>query len=274
MLALTAGCSTGSLAIRYLYGRFDNTLNERILAYADFSATQEAEIRRAVDEYVAWHRQNELPRYAALLAEVTTQLESGDYDVDVVMASLEQVRAYSDHGYQMSPIVNAQDFLRDLSDEQVRQIAEKFRQREESFREWQAKRQREGDAGRLEAIVKNVARLGVRLTEEQRFIIADGIKRYRWRPGERRRLWRRWETDFLTLLNRRHETGFTASVTQHLAGYQKLGRMADPERDAWNQRNTARIIRDVLVTLDDQQRGALIRRLTDTRRTLLAMADD
>ncbi len=274
VLAILAGCSTGSLAIRYLYGRFDNTLNDRILAYAEFTKSQEAEIRRAVDDYVSWHRRSELPKYAHFLGEISAQLKTGEFDEDAVVARLEQARSYSDYGFERSPIVNAGDFLRNLSDAQVAQIAETFSDREASYRERRAERDREGEAGRLNRLVKNIERLGVKLTGAQRLIIADGIKRYRWQPGERRRIWRSWEKDFLGLLARREQPGFTEDAATHLARYQKLARIADPARDAWNQRNTARTIHDVLRSFDDKQTEALVRRLSDTRRTLLAMSSD
>lgn len=274
ILVLITGCSTGSLAIRYLYGRFDNTLNERILAYAEFSEAQEAEIRQAVDDYVDWHRRNELPRYVELLDEVRHRLRSDSYDEALVATYLARLRAFSDRGFNRSPLVQAPEFLQRLSDEQVVQIAGSFERRRASFAERRAERERSGDSGRTSRVVKNIRRLGIRLTADQSEIIDSGLRRYRWQPAERRRLWRRWEREFLDMLQDRDSAGFVQDVAKHLGRYQKLARVAHPETDAWNQRNTARIIHDVLQSLDSEQLSRLVRRLDDTRNTLLAISRD
>jgi hypothetical protein len=271
-LLLLSACSTGSLGLRFLYSRFDNTLNQRILSYAEFDKAQKAEIRRAVDAYVAWHRRYELPRYADFIDTLQQELETGTFSEDSVLRNLAQLREIYQHGFVNSPLVTAPDFLRRLSDAQVEQVGEAFVRREKQFRE---RRRERGDTGSddvMKGIVRNVKRLGVALNEDQRAIIARGLKRYRWQPGERRRQWRRWEREFLALLKRRRDPGFSEQVRDHLAEYNSVGRDANPSGDDWNQRNSARIIHEVLRSLDARQRRALVKRLGNTRRTLLAMA--
>ncbi len=267
------GCSIGSIGLRVLYSRFDNTLNERILSYAEFDPGQQAVVEQAVEEFVSWHRTRELPRYAAFVAGLRERVASGRFDEDALVAKLERVRTYSDEVYERSPLANAGAFLRGLSDAQVDQIGEAFARREERYREWREERAAEGEDGRLRRIVRNVKRFGVTLDDGQERIIARGLSRYRWQPGERGRLRRQWEAKFLDLLSRRAEAGFTEQVEAHLAGYRELSRRADPERYAWNQRNTARIVNEVLLSLAPDQQRALEKRLEETSRTLLDMAE-
>lgn len=271
MLTLSA-CSTTSIGLRFLYSRFDNTLNERILSYADFDSDQKSAIRQAVDSYVDWHRQHELPRYADFAADLNQQLQSGLYTEDDVLASIRRLRDLSDHGFLNSPVVTAGDFLQGLSDEQVDQIRVAFGRRDERFRERQKQRSEDGPEEVIDRIVSYVGRIGINLNTGQREIIARGFEHYRWRPDERRRHWQKWEEEFLAIMGNRNAPGFKESVSRHLSNYHAVPRNADPATDAWNQRNSARILHDLLKSLDPVQKQILVKRLNETRRVLLDMS--
>lgn len=62
LLALGA-CS----ALRIGYGQAPNLIYWWIDGYADLNDSQSAQIRSDIDRFMAWHRSQELPRYAALL---------------------------------------------------------------------------------------------------------------------------------------------------------------------------------------------------------------
>ena len=262
-------CSTTSIGLRLLYSRFDNTLNDRILSYAEFDSAQESTIRQAVDSYVDWHRRNELPRYADFADELDRKLQSGLYTEEDLLAGIRQLRELADHGFMNSPVINTPDFLRDLSDEQVEQVRLAFERREERFRERQQERIEKGPDAVVEGIVRNIGRIGINLSNEQREIVARGLERYVWQPEKRRRQWRQWEQEFLDILEDRDSPGFMMRVKRHLAAYHTVPRRADPEADSWNQRNSARTLYELLRSLDPVQKRVLIKRLGETREVLL-----
>lgn len=268
-----AGCSTNSLLIRYFYGRMDNSMNERILAYASFTPEQKAEIRQTVDQYFHWHRQSELPKYAEFLGDLSRKIDSGDYSREQILADIEKARLLSRRGFMHSPMAGAAPFLKTLSDQQVEEIAAHFDRKNQDFLDWYDERRNQGgDKARLKAIVKNTGRFGIRLNQRQRQIIGEGLGRYRGDPKLRFEIWNRWEDRFLALLRQRHQPGFEQAVSAHVALYQDQARLHDPERHLHNRATSAEIILRVLESLDPEQKRELINKLLQTRSALLAIA--
>ena len=273
VITLLAGCSTNSLLIRYFYGRMDNNMNERILAYASFTPEQESEIRRAVDDYFLWHRQNELPRYADFLSDISKKIDSGDYSKEQILIEIEKVRRLSKRGFMRSPVAGAASFLKTLSDAQVEEIAAHFKKKDQDFLDWYDERKnRGGDKARLNAIVKNTGRFGIKLNGQQKDIIRKGLGRYRGDPKTRFEIWNRWESEFLDLLRQRRQPGFEQAVTTHLAVYQDQARLHSPEQHLHNRNTSVDIILEVLDSMDAQQKQVLINKLLQTRGALLSIA--
>ncbi len=273
VVTLVAGCTTNSLAIRYFYGRIDNNLNARILSMAEFSEAQKSEIRRAVDDYAAWHRRNELPRYAAYIDELQNKLKSGQFDHDLVMHEMEVVRNFAKTSFLQSPFVQSPDFMRSLDDSQVDQVEAHFEKQNEAFLEWAEKyRSEDGMQKRLKRIVKNIRRFGINLNDEQKQIIAEGLAQYDNDPMERHLLWNRWEQQFIALLRNRNRSDFESNLTGHLRQYQDQMRVYNPERHLHNRMVSAQIIHDVVQNLDNKQRKILISKLDETKRILLRIS--
>ncbi len=64
--ALLAGCS----ALRLTYGQAPTLTYWRLDSLVDVSSEQAPQVRAAIDDWYRWHRAEELPRYADLLARV------------------------------------------------------------------------------------------------------------------------------------------------------------------------------------------------------------
>lgn len=267
------GCSTNSLVIRYFYGRMDNNLNSRILAMADFSDAQKEEIRKAVDDYAAWHRRNELPRYAEFIEELTLKVELGVLNHDVVLQDMETIRNFAKTGFLKSPFVQSTTFLKSLEDRQVAQVAEHFSRQDEEFLEWMEKRKSErGSEKRLNSIVKNTRRFGIKLNDEQQRIISQGLTQYDNDPMERHLLWSRWEQQLIEILEDRKRPEFEVKLTEHLRIYQDQMRIHNPQRDLHNRRVSAQMILDVVQNLDPQQKQTLLSQLEQTKKILLRIS--
>lgn len=267
------GCSTNSLVIRYFYGRMDNNLNSRILTMADFSDAQKEEIRKAVNDYAAWHRRNELPRYAEFIEELTLKVELGVLNHDVVLQDMETIRNFAKTGFLKSPFVQSTTFLKSLEDRQVAQVAEHFSRQDEEFLEWMEKRKSErGSEKRLNSIVKNTRRFGIKLNDEQQRIISQGLTQYDNDPMERHLLWSRWEQQLIEILEDRKRPEFEVKLTEHLRIYQDQMRIHNPQRDLHNRRVSAQMILDVVQNLDPQQKQTLLSQLEQTKKILLRIS--
>ena len=273
IMATVAGCTTNSLVIRYFYSRMDNSLNTRILAMAEFSEAQKEEIRQAVDAYSAWHRQNELPRYAEFIGVLQERVETGQFDHQIVLEDLETVRDFAKEGFLQSPFVQYTEFMKSLNDSQVEQVAAHFEKGNEAFLEWLEKQKTvDRNQRRLKSIVKNTRRFGINLSEEQQQIIAAGLGRYDNDPMERHLLWNKWEQELVVLLQNRSQPDFESKLTRHLQQYQDQMRIHNPKRDLHNRKVSAQIIHDVVHNLDDRQKRILVAKLDETRRILLRMS--
>jgi len=268
-----AGCNGNGLLIRYFYGQIDNNLYDRITAYASFNEVQKSQIRNSVDHYARWHRQTELPRYAAFLDQIIAALEAGTISNQLAFDYLLQGRELTEIGFRQSPFNQSSEFLRGLSDQQVDEIEAYFSLQDEKFFKWHEKRQRQGGESRmLKSIVRNIGRIGVKLNTEQKKIIEEGLAKYQGDSMTRYKIYNRWRSELVRLLRNRNQADFVEAVSVHISAYQDQLKIADPQRHLHNQQNSAQIIARVVDSLDPGQKKKLNNRIQQTRNTLIAMS--
>jgi len=271
---LVSACSTNSLLIKYFYGRMDNKMQNSILNYATFSKAQKSEIKQAVDDFFAWHRTSELPKYAQYLEQISKEIKENDFDQASVLDHLNRIRKLSQDSFKRSPVAIAAPFFKTLSDGQVLEIEARLKKRDEKFTEWYEERELTGgDAGRLKKIVKNVGRVGIKLNADQATIIQRGLDQYRGGPLERFEIWNRWEAELIALFQRRSDAEFEEEVTKHLQQYQNQMRLHSPDNHLHNQQVTASVIHELLVSLTPPQKATLLKKIYQIRKTLISIAN-
>jgi Family of unknown function (DUF6279) len=86
LLALGA-CS----AVRIGYGQAPNLIYWWMDGYADLNDIQSAQVRRDIDRFMAWHREQELPRYAGLLQR-WQEMSQGDVTPEAVCRQYDELR--------------------------------------------------------------------------------------------------------------------------------------------------------------------------------------
>ena len=276
LTALLAGCSANGLVIRYFYGEMDDKLYDRILAYATFTETQKEQIRKSVEKYSSWHKQNELPRYENFLDQIATQISAGELTSDMVLTYFEQARGFAKTSFEHSPFFNSAEFLKSLSDQQIEEIQNKFARQDDEFQRWLKKRQEEDDNGeRLKQIIKNTRRItDISLNNEQQQIVKDGLSQIKSDPLNRHKVYNRWQAGFIQILDKRHEQKFTETVSEHIATYQNLIKSDSPKRYENNEKIAAHLIIQIVASLDEKQKLALQKRIEKTRETLISITND
>ncbi len=248
-------------------------MQDRILEYASFSESQKSEIERSVDAFFLWHRTNEVPRYAEYIAAISNEIESNQFDQTSILEHLKNIRKLSEESFQQSPIAKAAPFLKALTDQQVAEVAMHMKKKDEDFNEWYSERQQSSDdEERVQKIVKNIGRLGIKLNREQADRIKVGLNNYRGGPEERFAVWNKWEEELLDLLRNRLNDDFENRVSLHLAQYQDQMRLHSPENHEHNQINTARLINDLLRSLTLEQKATLLKKLRQTQKSLYTIA--
>ena len=269
-----SACTTNGLILRFLYSRLDNNLYQRISAYADFDREQQKHIRQHVDAYFIWLRYTEMPRYAVFIEELQQNIISGKVDPAAVKNTLAQTITFFDHAYLQSPVMQSAPFLKNLSDEQVTQINQHFSFLNKKFREAVKKRQTiDSPNRRVDNTVKQIKRFGVTLNSEQKQILIDGFARYQGDPLQRLEAWAGWETTFIEILHHRQESEFGVKVTEHLGQYQQQLEKHYPAQQQHNRENSVKLVSDLLVSLDEDQKENLVKKLGEIRDTLLSLSD-
>ncbi len=274
ILLLLTGCSANGLVIRYFYGEIDVKLYDRIIAYATFTEEQKAQIKQAVDEYTEWHKQNELPRYAKFLDNLSIQLSEGNMTYQMVLDNFKQAREFARAGFEHSPIYKHPRFFETLTDQQVKQIENHFFEQDKEFEKWYQQRQQDGaDKARLERIIKNTKRIAdISLNENQQQVIKTGLEQIKSEPRERHEIYNKWQAEFIDLLYQRQKADFGETIVKHLAVYQDQIELKNPEQYQHSQQIAAQVIADVVSSLDGTQKQNLINRLNQTRETLLKIS--
>ena len=274
IVVVMASCAPNDLSIRLAYSRLDNVLYERLSSYADFDEDQLAWIEAESREYQLWHRQTELPEYADFFARVATMVESGELlttnDVDVLLVELE---SFSSRGYRHSPFANSTAFLKQISDQQVLDIARYF---ENKNTEWLQHLQKHdnalGNDERIDRLQSTLDRIDLSLNLEQRQILDSGFDQYIGRREDRITAWKNWQRQFLAILEDRSSENFSVLMPAHLDAYRRQMKVQYPERSEKNRQIAVQTVTDLLNSLDKTQRFRLITTLRTSEEVLASMA--
>lgn len=131
LLVLLAGCSS----VQTGYRNAPTLLYWWLDSYVDFNTAQEPLVRESLATLHAWHRQQELPAYADLLGRMQ-QLAGGPVSPELVCTFTQQVRGHLQRLAGQSAAGLAR-LVPTLEEEQLRQLAQKFEQNNQKWRqEW------------------------------------------------------------------------------------------------------------------------------------------
>lgn len=194
LLAL-GSCSS----IQFAYGQLDRWLRWQLDDYVDLNRTQKSQLQAALDSFLAWHRQTQLPRYADYLEQLAGQVEGGQPDAVQLAAVEETVRGYWDAAstqfYDLL-IPLAGSLERDQIDELEKNLREK---RAESLEKWR-KSPGKIERRRRKRIRKHSERWLGSLSDKQEELIADWVAQVAYNPLLRDRQRARWQARFVELL--------------------------------------------------------------------------
>lgn len=269
-------------------------MQKSLLEYADLSEQQNSEISALVDHFHVWHRQTQLPHYAALASTVSDRLS---LDEPITAKSVafwsESLRIHSDSIGRCNPMYVSGDILAGLSDLQVSEIQASRIEVLQGRRRDDTVDFEGGSAGEdLEEVVapgtrreqrqaKNAARLrryielaGLEVTDAQ---FADYKKTQLMQkfPQTRfREILREWDERFFTLLQRRQESNWPDLLREYV----------DARRTAFSDRRTeirahnTALWEDYAVRtfndLSPQQRTFVSNWLAKLSKTVLSLVED
>lgn len=198
ILLLLGSCSS----IQFAYGQLDRWLRWQLDDYVDLNREQEDQLQTALDSFLAWHRQTQLPRYADSMEQLAGQVDSGNLEAVRLEAVEDTARGYwetaSTQFYDLLiPLAGTLD--RQQIDELEENLREKRAESLEKWRESPEKVQRR----RQKQIRKHSERWLGSLSDEQERLIAAWVAEVSYNPQLRDRQRAKWQARFIELLRRR-----------------------------------------------------------------------
>ena len=268
LLLALAGCS----GTRSVYNQLDWLVVWQVKKYFELDDTQEQDLRERLSRQLAWHRETQLPRYAALsenLAQVLAEEPGPEY----FAARFAETQVFwADFMGHAAP--DAAAFLAGLSDAQVGQLFENIDENNHELAE-----EYSGDttairtARREQAIVRSVSRLTGRLNGPQKALVRD----YSGRMHDLSQSWlerrRDWQEELQAALALRDDT---------IELERRLGPLlVDPDRNdppdyralvEENQQVVFEMLAALSVELTPRQRERFQKRLLDYARDFRLLA--
>lgn len=128
LMFMLAGCST----IRFTYNQGDTLLYWWLDSYVDFEGQQADIAKRDINQLFQWHRQTQLPDYAALLGSWQRRLAGNPTQADLVDAYRE-IRVRSERlGQRAVPELTT--LALSITPQQIANIERKFNDKNEEYR--------------------------------------------------------------------------------------------------------------------------------------------
>ncbi|MCB1733029.1 MAG: hypothetical protein KDI21_21335, partial [Halieaceae bacterium] len=151
----------------FVYNRLDSILPWYLDDYVDLNNTQDRQLDEMLALFLAWHRQQELPRYVALLEQVEADLDGPVSAAEVagIYVGIEDAwLRLQDKSLDWLLALGAS-----LSDEQVQEFLEELNERQEEYEEEYLERsEREYREDSYESLVDSMQDYLGRLTDAQR----------------------------------------------------------------------------------------------------------
>lgn len=256
LLSSLTACGTG-----FVYNRLDWLSRYYVSSQVTLDGAQSRALQSNVDDFFAWHRRSELPRYAVFLERAAgeaarplslDQLEAGQREVDGFMSD-SVARAAPAAARWLNGLRPAQ------VDELFANLAEKDRKaRAESCDATPAERREK----RTRKFIDNVEDWTGQLREAQRDLIATGYAELQTDECDELAARERSRLDFRALVERyRSRSEFPARIAEFLEHPENRGDAAYRRARAADRERFLRLLADINHSLTPAQRAQTVGRL-------------
>ena len=194
LLVTGSGCS-----VKMLYNNMDRLMRWSASDYVDMNDAQREYFEAEIDSILYWHRENELPRYAAYLGSLETKLGEGTDALEVQGVFDTMFSWWDEIEARSMPMLI--EIVLSLSDEQAAELPTRFGKDNKEFAE-------DEDDEPLEKVQETWAkefagifsRFSGKLSREQKAYLAAQSVRYVPQFGLWAEYRRRWQHDLMVLV--------------------------------------------------------------------------
>ncbi len=175
LLIFITGCTNSKLVIAPLYNRLDDQMRGEFHKLAQWNDKQIEHFELRVGTFHVWHRQQELPKYAALLNEIQASIAVRDKTTQKDINSwVDTAESFTQVVRTCHPVNFSYDLMRTLNDEQINFIERRFaRERKKNFDRYKSKTPEQRRADRVENVVKWAGRIGFDFNNTQKQMLDD-----------------------------------------------------------------------------------------------------
>ncbi|PHQ73555.1 MAG: DUF3549 domain-containing protein [Marinobacter sp.] len=217
-LLLLGGCSSTTMAYRYA----DWGIVWWVDDYIPMTAEQESRLKQDIHDLRQWHCATELPRYSEWLAELKSDVRSGDLSQSTVTHHQEQLLSFFPPLMERARPATTR-LLSSLSDQQVQQLAsnmeESQKELEDEFLADDPEQTREARAKRT---MERVERWLGALNGRQR----GTVNAWSEDRGKQTEIWlegrRNWQQALIDALETRNSDGFSEQVRYLMNNYEEV----------------------------------------------------
>ncbi|RLU01100.1 DUF6279 family lipoprotein [Ketobacter sp.] len=253
---LLTGCG-----VRFVYNQLDWLIPWYLEDYVELERDQEALFGQRLQAYLAWHRTDQLPRYAAFLHQVADQAEQGLTRPDIarIEAQTEQfAQALMDR--MLNDLI---DLLATATDGQIEQLFARLQQDNEEYRreyiEVSADKQRKQ---RYKEVIKYAERWTGRLSSDQAQQIAEWVRQFELMGPEIESARLAWQDEFRRVLALRSDRPVYEAAFRKLISDPDFGRSEALKRKlAYNSELAVDLYLQLDKTLTPKQRGHMVKKL-------------
>ena len=217
-LVLLAGCSSTKMAYRYA----DWGIVWWVDDYIPMTAEQESRLEQDIRGLRQWHCATELPRYSEWLAQLKSDVRSGNLSQPTVTHHQEQLLSF------FPPLMErarpaATRLLSSLSDEQVQQLASNMEESQKELEdEFLADNPEQTREARAERTMERVERWLGSLNDRQR----DTVNAWSEGRGQQTKIWlegrRNWQQALIDTLETRDSDDFSDRVHYLMSNYEEV----------------------------------------------------
>ncbi|WP_300493145.1 DUF6279 family lipoprotein [Marinobacter sp.] len=217
-LLLLGGCSSTKMAYRYA----DWGIVWWVDDYIPMTAEQESRLEQDIHDLRQWHCATELPRYSEWLAELKSDVRSGDLSQSTVTHHQEQLLSFFPPLMERARPATTR-LLSSLSDEQVQQLASNMEKSQKELEdEFLADDPEQTREARAKRTMERVERWLGALNERQR----DTVNAWSEGRGQQTKIWlegrRNWQQALIDALETRNSDGFSEQVRYLMNNYEEV----------------------------------------------------
>lgn len=275
LIMLLTGCTNSKIIISPLYNQLDDRMRKEFNKLANFNDQQTAAFEASLGTYHVWHRQAELPQYAALLKTIAGSIEQKTTTRELVEDWFQQVEGHSRAARECHPVNYSLELIRTLSDEQLNYIERRFQKEQAKNRaRYDSFSPEERVQRRLDRMEKWAERLGLKFTDEQQSILLSAFERQKSLRKEYYQLSAKWNRELFKLARNQSVPEYKALLGAHFDKLWSLLESAYPQQWQENRNLWQQTAFDFEQSLTDNQRKRFSRWISRLGNTLYSISND